>query len=47
MTERVRKVLLELDDRHILAAAQVERFKAADDRDFDSLRERIEHYEAH
>jgi hypothetical protein len=37
----VRKSLLELDDRNILSAAEIERFKAADDRDFDSLRERI------
>ena len=41
LTDRVRKGLLELDDRAILSAAVVERFKSADDRDFDSLRKRI------
>jgi hypothetical protein len=41
----VRKSLLELDDRDILSAAEVERFKASDDRDFDGLRERIKRYE--
>ena len=46
MTLLVRKSLLELDDKYILSAAQVARFKAAEDRDFDGLRERIERYEA-
>lgn len=41
LTGLVRKSLLELDDRAILSAAEVERFKAAEDRDFNSLRERI------
>jgi hypothetical protein len=38
--------LLEIDDRSILSAAKVEGFKAADDGDFDGLRERIKRYEA-
>lgn len=46
LTTLVRKSLLEIDDRSILSAAKVEGFKAADDRDFDGLRERIERYEA-
>lgn len=41
MTGLVRKSLLELDDRNVLSAAEIARFKAADDRDFNSLRERI------
>jgi phosphonate transport system substrate-binding protein len=41
MTGLVRASLLELKDRTILSAAEIERFKAADDRDFDGLRERI------
>ena len=41
LTTLVRKSLLELDDRSILSAAKVEGFKAATDRDFDSLRELI------
>jgi hypothetical protein len=41
LTALVRKSLLEIDDRNILSAARVEGFKAATDRDFDSLRERI------
>ena len=46
LTEQVRKSLLEIDDRSILSAAGVEGFKAAADRDFDGLRERIQHYES-
>ena len=46
LTALVRKSLLEIDDRSILSAAKVEGFKAAEDRDFDGLRERIERYEA-
>lgn len=45
LTTLVRKSLLDLDDRGILSAARVESFKAATDRDFDSLRERIKRYE--
>ncbi len=45
IVELVRKGLLELDDGNILSAAQVAGFKAADDRDFDGLRERIHRYE--
>jgi len=41
LTTLVRKSLLDLDDRSILSAAKIEGFKAATDRDFDSLRERI------
>jgi len=41
LTALVRKSLLEIDDRNILSAARVEGFKAATDRDFDSLRKRI------
>jgi len=44
-TEQVRKILLELNDANILSAAQVAGFKAATDRDFDNLRERIQLYE--
>jgi phosphate/phosphite/phosphonate ABC transporter binding protein len=45
LTEQVRKSLLEIGDRSILSAARVEGFKAAADRDFDSLRERIHRHE--
>jgi phosphonate transport system substrate-binding protein len=45
LTGLVRKSLLELNDKNILSAAEVARFKAADDRDFDKLRERIKRYE--
>lgn len=45
LTEQVRKSLLEINDRSILSAARVEGFKAATDRDFDGLRERIQRYE--
>ena len=45
MTLLVRKYLLELDDRRILSAAGITRFKAADDRDFDALRKQIRQYE--
>lgn len=45
MTGLVRKSLLELRDPRILSAAQVVEFKAAEDRDFDGLRKRIERYE--
>jgi len=41
LTTLVRKSLLDLDDRSILSAAKIEGFKAATDRDFDTLRERI------
>ena len=41
LTTLVRKSLLDLDDRSILSAAKIEGFKAATDRDFDSLRKRI------
>ena len=46
LTEQVRKDLLELKDGSILSAAQVAGFRAAVDRDFDDLRERIERNEA-
>jgi phosphate/phosphite/phosphonate ABC transporter binding protein len=42
ITELVGKSLLELDDERILSSAEIARFKAAGDRDFDSLRERIQ-----
>lgn len=45
LTEQVRKSLLEINDRSILSAARVKGFKAATDRDFDGLRERIQRYE--
>ncbi len=46
MIKQVRKSVLELNDKRILSAAQVVEFKAADDKDFDSLREWIEQNEA-
>ncbi len=46
LTRLVRKSLIEIDDRNILSAARVEGFKAAADRDFDSLRERIQRHES-
>ena len=45
MALRVRKYLLELDDRRVLSAAGLTGFKAAGDRDFDTLRKRILQYE--
>ncbi len=41
----VRQVLLDLHEKDILRAAQVQSFKAADDSDFDSLRAWIRKYE--
>ncbi len=41
----VQKSLLELKDSEVLSAAQITRFKAASDRDFDSLRTWIHRYE--
>jgi phosphonate transport system substrate-binding protein len=45
MTSRVRALLLDLKDRSITTAARVQRFKAADDSDFNMLRGQIRHYE--
>lgn len=46
MVSLVRKTLLDLNQKDILRAAQVERFKAAEDCDFDSLRVWINKYES-
>lgn len=46
MVSLVRKTLLDLNQKDILRAAQVERFKAAEDCDFDSLRSWINKYES-
>ncbi|HSB34203.1 MAG TPA: phosphate/phosphite/phosphonate ABC transporter substrate-binding protein [Nitrospirota bacterium] len=45
IVEAVRKGLLELSDKRVLAPAQITAFKAASDRDFDGLRKRIWRYE--
>jgi len=41
----VQKSLLELQERHVLSAAQVTGFKTASDRDYDNLRRSIKKYE--
>jgi phosphate/phosphite/phosphonate ABC transporter binding protein len=46
IVESVRKSLFELKEKHVLSAAQITAFKAADDRAFDALRKRIELYES-
>jgi phosphate/phosphite/phosphonate ABC transporter binding protein len=46
MIEHVQKSVLELKDIRILSAAHVVEFKAADDKDFNSLREWIKQHEA-
>ena len=47
MTRLVEKYLLSLDNHRVLSAAGVRGFKAANDRDFDTLRQRIKQYENH
>jgi ABC-type phosphate/phosphonate transport system substrate-binding protein len=46
IVETVRKHLIDLKDKRILAAARVLAFKPASDRDFDDLRKRIGSHEA-
>ncbi len=46
VVEAVRTGLLDLREKMVLAAAKIESFKPASDKDFDGLRKRIKYYES-